>query len=75
MSDNLVLEPGESVASAARTDAPPAILMDRVNKWFGALRVLRDVSLSVAPGERVVVAGIQLLRPGQKVAVVGGDAP
>ena len=42
MSDNLVLEPGEAVASAARTDAPPAILMERVNKWFGALHVLRD---------------------------------
>lgn len=47
----------EHVASAARTDAPPAILLDKVNKWFGALHVLRDVSLSVAPGERVVVCG------------------
>ncbi len=47
----------EQVASAARTDAPPAILLDKVNKWFGALHVLRDVSLSVAPGERVVVCG------------------
>ncbi|MBX6744472.1 MAG: amino acid ABC transporter ATP-binding protein [Acetobacteraceae bacterium] len=47
----------EHVASAARTDAPPAILMDKVNKWFGTLHVLRDVSLSVAPGERVVVCG------------------
>ena len=36
---------------------PPAILLDKVNKWFGALHVLRDVSLSVAQGERVVVAG------------------
>ena len=58
MSENLVVEqPGGSVASAARTDAPPAILMDRVNKWFGALHVLRDVSIAVAPGERVVVCG------------------
>jgi general L-amino acid transport system ATP-binding protein len=45
------------VASAARTDAPPAILLDKVNKWYGALHVLRDVSLSVAHGERVVVCG------------------
>ena len=45
------------VASAARTDAPPAILLDRVNKWFGALHVLRDVTLQVALGERVVVCG------------------
>src|ERR671912_1938493 len=57
MSDNLVLDPGESIASAVRTDAPPAILMDKVNKWFGALHVLRDVSISVAHGERVVVCG------------------
>ncbi len=47
----------DAVASAARTDAPPAILLDKVNKWFGALHVLRDVSLSVAHGERVVVCG------------------
>ncbi|WP_272874832.1 amino acid ABC transporter ATP-binding protein [Roseomonas marmotae] len=46
-----------SVASAARTDAPPAILMDKVNKWYGSLHVLRDVSLQVAEGERVVVCG------------------
>ena len=40
-----------------QTAAPPAILLDKVNKWYGALHVLRDVSLSVAQGERVVVAG------------------
>src|SRR6187200_3117363 len=45
------------IASAARTDAPPAIVLDKVNKWFGSLHVLRDVSLSVALGERVVVCG------------------
>ncbi|MBR0654299.1 amino acid ABC transporter ATP-binding protein [Plastoroseomonas arctica] len=47
----------ETVASAARLDAPPAISLDRVNKWFGAMHVLRDVSLDVALGERVVVCG------------------
>jgi len=36
---------------------PPAILLDRVNKWYGSMHVLRDVSLSVAAGERVVVCG------------------
>ena len=40
-----------------QTAAPPAILLDKVNKWYGALHVLRDVSLTVAQGERVVVAG------------------
>ncbi len=45
------------IASAARADATPAIELAGVNKWFGALHVLRDVNLSVAPGERVVVCG------------------
>ena len=47
----------EQIASTARTDAPPAIVLDKVNKWFGALHVLRDVSLNVAAKERVVVCG------------------
>ena len=37
--------------------APPAILLDKVNKWYGAMHVLRDVSLTVQAGERVVVCG------------------
>ena len=37
--------------------APPAILLDKVNKWYGAMHVLRDVSLTVRTGERVVVCG------------------
>ncbi|MCS6932523.1 MAG: amino acid ABC transporter ATP-binding protein [Acetobacteraceae bacterium] len=45
------------VASAARADGPPAILLEKVNKWYGQLHVLKDVSLSVAMGERVVVCG------------------
>ena len=44
-------------ASAMRTDHPPAIVLQDVNKWFGALHVLRDINLSVATGERVVVCG------------------
>ena len=35
----------------------PAIRFDGVNKWFGKLHVLRDVTLSVATGEVVVVCG------------------
>jgi len=46
-----------AVASAAKVGAPPAILLDKVNKWYGAMHVLRDVSLNVAEGERVVVCG------------------
>src|SRR5579859_2182619 len=37
--------------------APPVILLDSVNKWFGSLHVLRDVSMLVAEKERVVVCG------------------
>ncbi|WP_027345997.1 amino acid ABC transporter ATP-binding protein [Hamadaea tsunoensis] len=37
------------------TDA--LITLDAVNKWFGKLHVLRDVNLSVAAGEVVVVIG------------------
>jgi len=36
---------------------PPAIEFHRVNKWFGKLHVLRDLSLTVEAGEVVVVCG------------------
>ena len=51
------IQPEGHIASAVRADAPPAIVLDKVNKWFGALHVLRDVDLQVATGERVVVCG------------------
>jgi general L-amino acid transport system ATP-binding protein len=35
----------------------PAIILENVNKWYGNYHALRDVSLTVAKGERVVVAG------------------
>ncbi len=38
-------------------DMTAAIELDRVNKWYGAMHVLRDVSLTVAQKERVVVCG------------------
>jgi general L-amino acid transport system ATP-binding protein len=41
----------------ANAAAPPAIVLDKVNKWYGAMHVLRDVSLTVAEQERVVVCG------------------
>jgi general L-amino acid transport system ATP-binding protein len=46
-----------TVQSSVQTDKPPAIQMVGVNKWFGALHVLRDIHLEVAVGERVVVCG------------------
>jgi general L-amino acid transport system ATP-binding protein len=43
------------------TDTAPlaanAIVLDKVNKWYGAMHVLRDVSLTVGAKERVVVCG------------------
>src|ERR1700742_1555647 len=35
----------------------PAIVLDKVNKWYGTMHVLRDVSLTVTEKERVVVCG------------------
>ncbi|MDM0091563.1 MULTISPECIES: amino acid ABC transporter ATP-binding protein [unclassified Variovorax] len=31
--------------------------MQKINKWYGAMHVLRDVNLEVATGERVVICG------------------
>ena len=42
---------------APLSNQPPAIVLDRVNKWYGAMHVLRDVSLTVGHRERVVVCG------------------
>ena len=47
----------ETLTSAVRADAPPAISLQKVNKWYGSMHVLRDVTLDVALGERVVVCG------------------
>ena len=35
----------------------PIIEFSKVNKWFGDFHVLRDIDLSVAKGERIVVCG------------------
>ncbi len=53
-----VVELGKvQVRSAVQPDAQPMIELRKVNKWFGALHVLRDVSLTVRERERVVVCG------------------
>ncbi len=46
-------------APLARPGPPgdPIIVLDKVNKWYGAMHVLRDVSLIVGEKERVVVCG------------------
>ena len=33
------------------------IRMENVNKWYGKFHVLRDINLSVAPSERIVICG------------------
>jgi general L-amino acid transport system ATP-binding protein len=45
------------LASAVQTNAKPAIVLDHVNKWYGTMHVLRDVTINIAHGERVVVCG------------------
>lgn len=35
----------------------PAVSMTKVNKWFGQFQVLKDINLSVADGEKVVICG------------------
>src|SRR5919109_5686423 len=37
--------------------AEPAIRFTGVNKWFGKLHVLREITLALAAGEEVVVCG------------------
>jgi glutamate transport system ATP-binding protein len=37
--------------------ADPLVVMEKVNKFFGALQALRDVDLTIDPGEVVVVIG------------------
>ncbi len=34
-----------------------AILMEKVNKWYGRFHVLKDASLNVGKGERIVICG------------------
>ena len=41
----------------AELSGAAAITLDKVNKWYGSLHVLRDISLTVAEKERVVVCG------------------
>jgi general L-amino acid transport system ATP-binding protein len=42
---------------SAMSDASPIIEFAAVNKWYGEFHVLRDIDLSVARGERIVICG------------------
>ncbi len=39
------------------TEEGPAIVLDKVNKWYGEFHVLKDIDLNVARGERIVICG------------------
>ena len=40
-----------------QTSAESMILLQGVNKWYGQFHVLKDINLSVQPGERIVLCG------------------
>jgi glutamate transport system ATP-binding protein len=42
---------------AGTEDSTPLVSLEHVNKHFGSVHVLRDINLSVSPGEVVVVVG------------------
>jgi len=46
-----------SDARRTRADGTAMIELRHVHKWFGEFHVLKDVSLSVGRGERVVICG------------------
>ena len=43
--------------SVTPSTTEPVVVMERVNKWFGPLHVLKDVDLAVDPGEVLVIIG------------------
>ena len=43
--------------STSSTSSAPIIEFAKVNKWYGEFHVLRDIDLSVARGERIVICG------------------
>ncbi|MGH3430013.1 MAG: amino acid ABC transporter ATP-binding protein [Mycobacteriales bacterium] len=44
-------------STAAPDESPPLVELRGVNKYFGSMHVLKDINLSVQPGEVVVVIG------------------
>jgi general L-amino acid transport system ATP-binding protein len=45
------------MAEQAANSQGPAVEMRGVNKWYGQFHVLRDINLSVARGERIIICG------------------
>jgi len=42
---------------SAREEGAVAVRMEGVDKWFGAFQALKDINLTVASGERIVICG------------------
>lgn len=51
-----MVQPSAAVTPVAQPDVPAVDLIG-VNKWFGEFHVLRDIQLSVAQGEKIVICG------------------
>ena len=45
-----------AVVQAGQAEAP-IVLLEAVNKWYGTFHVLKDIKLTVAKGERIVICG------------------
>jgi general L-amino acid transport system ATP-binding protein len=46
-----------SVPNSSTPNTPTAVEMIGVNKWYGEFHVLRDISLKVSRGEKIVICG------------------
>ena len=53
------LDATDAIANNSDLDgrSGPAIVLSRVNKWYGSFHVLRDIDLAVERGERIVICG------------------
>ena len=60
------------MSPTAATSNAPAIVLDKVNKWYGSIHVLRDISLTVGHKERVVVCGPSGSGKSSLIAVAAG---
>jgi len=47
----------QPVPHRVEAGGPPAIVIEKLNKWYGDFHVLKDIDLKVSRGERIVVCG------------------
>ena len=48
---------GSVQRASPRQDGAPAVRMEGVDKWYGTFQALKDIDLTVASGERIVICG------------------